>query len=113
MQQGEFSCPSNEEDLLKLQGQLDAYPMRLSSKADQESVLHLLSAEDMDAQLDLRPFMQRHPFFVNQNARCVVQQRFHDFVISSILVLDHVAYSMQCIAQKNALCQHRQRCKPM
>lgn len=43
-------------------------PLQIRVREDQEAILAGLGASDLDALLDLRPFMQRSPYVVNEDA---------------------------------------------
>lgn len=45
-----------------------AVPLQIRVREDQEAILAGLGASDLDALLDLRPFMQRSPYVVNEDA---------------------------------------------
>lgn len=65
---GDYVLPTSNDDVLTLHSQVEPYPMRICPKTDQEVILQSLPSEEMENFLDLRPFMQRHPFFVHGNA---------------------------------------------
>lgn len=62
--------PLSQRARLDLLQKLEQVPLKLRANVDQEPILNSLSAYDMDeCYLDLRPFMQRHPFCIHSNAR--------------------------------------------
>ncbi len=43
-------------------------PLQIRVREDQEAIIAGLTPSDFDALLDLRPFMQRSPYVVNEDA---------------------------------------------
>lgn len=61
--------PATQEQRHALLEKLEQVPLKIRAKEDQDAILQSLSADDLeDVHLDLRPFMQRHPFCIQENA---------------------------------------------
>ncbi|CAD7694881.1 unnamed protein product [Ostreobium quekettii] len=101
---GRYSLPPSDKEILELQDQLDAYPMRLSAKADQEKILSAVPAEVMERVLDLRPFMQRQPFFVNSTASLTRAYRlFRTMGLRHLLVAPTKPLGMGILTRKDII----------
>lgn len=66
----EDMIPASQEDRMALLSRLEQVPLRIRVKEDQEPILNSFSHEELEElYLDLRPFMQKHPFLIHSNAR--------------------------------------------
>jgi len=62
--------PTTQEDRIETLSKLEQVPLKLRANVDQEPILSSLTEEDLnDKYIDLRPFMQRHPFCIHSSAR--------------------------------------------
>ncbi|KAI7845409.1 hypothetical protein COHA_001114 [Chlorella ohadii] len=60
--------PRSQGDRLRALEEMQQIPLKIRVREDQEAIIASLSPEDYEALLDLRPFMQRSPFVVNEDA---------------------------------------------
>eukprot|EP00210_Caulerpa_lentillifera_P000973 g938.t1 len=61
--------PDTQEERLELLQRLEQVPLKIRAKADQEPILNSLTESDLeDCYMDLRPFMQRHPFCIHSTS---------------------------------------------
>ncbi|CAD7703645.1 unnamed protein product [Ostreobium quekettii] len=65
---GSFPLPRTEKGVLDVLDTIEPYPMRINPRSEQEAILAALSEVDLETDIDLRPFMQRQPFLVNEDA---------------------------------------------
>ena len=84
---------------------LEQVPLKIRAKADQEPILNSLSKTDLEeCYMDLRPFMQRHPFCIHSNARLA-------YLCTKGTVIGHVMFqsdpclpSLPCHGTASPLC---------
>eukprot|EP01025_Chloroclados_australasicus_P012437 TRINITY_DN1572_c0_g1_i2.p1 TRINITY_DN1572_c0_g1~~TRINITY_DN1572_c0_g1_i2.p1 ORF type:complete len:958 (-),score=133.08 TRINITY_DN1572_c0_g1_i2:534-3407(-) len=64
-----FFIPDNQEDRLKLLDELEQIPIKIRSKEDQDGILAGLREKELEeCYIDLRPFMQKHPYVIHADA---------------------------------------------
>ncbi|CAD7699480.1 unnamed protein product, partial [Ostreobium quekettii] len=66
--EGDFLVPTDRKEVLELHASIEPYPMRICPRTDQAAILRNITEDDMEDFIDLRPFMQRHPFFVHADS---------------------------------------------
>lgn len=60
--------PRSQGERLQALEEMQQIPLKIRVREDQEAIIASLSPEDHEALLDLRPFMQRSPYVVNEDA---------------------------------------------
>lgn len=60
--------PSSRAEQQQVLEEMQQIPLKIRVREDQEAILAGLSPSEFDALLDLRPFMQRSPYIVNEDA---------------------------------------------
>ncbi|GMH42780.1 hypothetical protein BSKO_10699 [Bryopsis sp. KO-2023] len=61
--------PHTQPERLSVLERLEQVPLKIRAKEDQERILSSFTAEEMETFIiDLRPFIQKHPFCINANA---------------------------------------------
>lgn len=66
----EDMIPASQQDRLSLLSRLEQVPLKVQPKEDQEPILNSFTSDELeDYYMDLRPFMQRHPFLIHSTAR--------------------------------------------
>lgn len=99
----EDMIPATQKDRLELLGKLEQVPLKIRAKEDQEPILNSFTADELeDYFVDLRPFMQRHPFLIHADASLTRAYRlFRTLGLRHLFVVSHSPKIIGMLSRKD------------
>lgn len=66
---GDGLIPTNQKERLEMLDALEQVPLKVNVKTEEDEILNAFTEDELEKYyLDLRPFIQQHPFCIHENA---------------------------------------------